>query len=193
MLAYCGVSADSAKGGVLVCVQARAKAATRTDSGCVKSTIDARHGRRYYDGLSRAVRCIAATGLANLRPHRLVAQDIGFSVREQGFDSPWGYLGKLRSLGKCDAPRRNSRGFLRLMRLVAVSCCPMAHHFFACVVRWRAKRIPSRIRYAMLGGSTFGQPRAEVRSSDRCRCAGVPPARTNPWVDFSDRLRVPID
>jgi hypothetical protein len=26
------------------------------------------------------------------RPHRLVAQDIGFSVREQGFDSPWGYF-----------------------------------------------------------------------------------------------------
>ena len=24
-------------------------------------------------------------------PHRLVAQDIWFSAREQGFDSPWGY------------------------------------------------------------------------------------------------------
>src|SRR5262245_55889260 len=26
------------------------------------------------------------------RPHRLVAQDVGFSVRKPGFDSPWGYL-----------------------------------------------------------------------------------------------------
>ena len=25
------------------------------------------------------------------RPHRLVAQDVGFSVRKPGFDSPWGY------------------------------------------------------------------------------------------------------
>ena len=25
-------------------------------------------------------------------PHRLVAQDVGFSARKPGFDSPWGYL-----------------------------------------------------------------------------------------------------
>src|SRR5262249_11170505 len=29
---------------------------------------------------------------ARTRPHRLVAQDVGFSVRKPGFDSPWGYL-----------------------------------------------------------------------------------------------------
>ena len=27
------------------------------------------------------------------RPHRLVAQDVGFSARKPGFDSPWGYSG----------------------------------------------------------------------------------------------------
>ena len=26
------------------------------------------------------------------RPHRLVAQDVGFSARKPGFDSPWGYM-----------------------------------------------------------------------------------------------------
>lgn len=76
-----------------------------------------------------------------LRPHRLVAQDIGFSVREQGFDSPWGYLGQLRSLGKRDDCRRNSRGFLRLLLLVAASCRPMAHHFIALMVHLRAQPI----------------------------------------------------
>ena len=34
----------------------------------------------------------AAKSSGVVRPHRLVAQDVGFSARKPGFDSPWGYL-----------------------------------------------------------------------------------------------------
>ena len=45
-----------------------------------------------------------AGGLFPVRPLRLVAQDIGFSVRRQGFDSPRGYLAIWQRL----APNRSS-------------------------------------------------------------------------------------
>ncbi len=35
----------------------------------------------------------AAKSSGVARPHRLVAQDVGFSARKPGFDSPWGYSG----------------------------------------------------------------------------------------------------
>ena len=54
-----------------------------------------------------------------------MAQDIGFSVREQGFDSPRGYCGRMYSI----ALRRTDwqkapvfRGFLRFLRFRAILC-----------------------------------------------------------------------
>lgn len=40
-----------------------------------------------------------------VRPHRLVAQDVGFSVRKPGFDSPWGYSAANRT----DCQRRAAK------------------------------------------------------------------------------------
>ena len=66
-----------------------------------------------------------AGGLFPVRPLRLVAQDIGFSVRRQGFDSPRGYLAIWQRL----APNRSSwqkgsfyRGFLCFLRFGATRC-----------------------------------------------------------------------
>ena len=39
-------------------------------------------------------------GSRAMRPLRLVAQDIGFSAREQGFDSPRGYYGILYTIAR---------------------------------------------------------------------------------------------
>lgn len=55
--------------------------------------------RRWVDGAAKSPVCFGrrlgiatrASGFVSCGPLRLVAQDIGFSVREQGFDSPRGY------------------------------------------------------------------------------------------------------
>ena len=70
-------------------------------------------------------------GEASVRgPLRLVAQDIGFSAREQGFDSPRGYYGQLYTIARI----RNAlhkplivRGLCRFLRNPAILCRWLLH------------------------------------------------------------------
>ena len=84
-----------------------------------------------------------AGGLFPVRPLRLVAQDIGFSVRRQGFDSPRGYLAIWQRL----APNRSSwqkgsfyRAFLCFLRFGATRCgrvlCLNLCRFGRCFRHW---------------------------------------------------------
>ena len=62
---------------------------------------------------------------AVIRPHRLVAQDVGFSVRKPGFDSPWGYMFKCTVFARSRKVQRERT--LRLFLILVLRV--VARHF----------------------------------------------------------------